>query len=291
MSGTLDVDTVNSSNTFNYFDNLRNSAFNEYVSYMNNSYMELHAPLITIFKLDKKATVIEPLYGSAQHSKIFLPPFQLRAYHLDNPWKGTLNIEPYIEIEENLKFVVNFNTMVNTIRNLKNSKNSDIVITYAGAGTPSAQNINNTFTLLVNGVVVASYLLTDGAVATTQKLVSKINTVSGFNATLNGVNDPSVNLIDFDLTVFKDSQFEFYSPNTVYENVTDLLEMGDAIMTHKYRIYEVLNANPTGDFGWDYSTFTLECNLFTLDELDGLPSNYRRIIERNQWGMRKIKKE
>jgi len=277
--------------SFNYFNYFRESDFNNYVSYMNDAYMNLHAPIITVFKLDKKATVIEPLYGSAQHSKIFLPPFTLRAYHLDNIWKGTLNIEPYQEIEENAKFVVNFNSMVNTIRDLKNKKNSSIFLNYAGSGTPSIENTENNLIIYVNGVKVGSYILTDGLVSTTQKLVTQINLISGFIATMEGVNDPSINLVSFDKTVFKDSQFEFYSADKTYSNLTDLIEMGDAIMTHKYRIYEVLNANPTGDFGWDYSTFTLDCNLFTLDELDGLPSNYRRIIERNQWGMRKIDKE
>ena len=279
------------SDNFNYFDELRSSSFKEYVSYMNDAFMNLNAPTITIFKLDKKATEIEPLYGSAQHSKIFLPPFTLRAWHLDNPWKGTLNIEPYIELEENVKYVVNFNTMVKTIRDLKNKRNCTITISYAGGGVPSIQNLNNILTIYVDGVVKSTYNMTDGSVSTTLKLVSAINTISGFSAIMIGVNDPSINLIDFELTTFKNSTFEFYSPDTTYANVTDILEMGDAIMTHKYRVYEILNANPTGDFGWDYSTFTLDCNLFTLDELDGLPSNYRRIIERNQWGMRKIDKE
>lgn len=280
-----------SDTTWNYFDNLRSSSFNSYVSYLNQSYMEMYAPTIQVFKLDKKATVLEPLYGSAEHSLVFLPPFTMRAWHLDNPWKGTLNIEPYIEVEENVKYVVNFNSMVKTLRDLKNKHSCDLFITYAGLGTPSAKNEEGTLSLLVNGVAVATYILTDGLVNTTTKLSSKINLASGFTVTTTGTNVPSINLIDFDLTAFKNSQFNFYALNPTYANITDLLEMGDMILTHKYRAYQVLNANPTGDFGWDYSTFTLDCNLYELDQLDGLPSSYRREIEAHQWGMRKINKE
>lgn len=285
----LDGDIMN--DFTNYFDELRNSSFNEYVSYMNSAYMNLHAPTIKVFKLDKKATVLEPLYGSAEHSKIFLPPFDLKAYHLDNIWKGTLNIEPYQEIEDNIKFVVNFNSMVKTIRDLKYKRNSDIFLNFAGGGVPAAEKTGTLLKLYVDDVVVASYELTDGSVATTQKLNTQINTVLGFSSTMTGVNDPSINLIDFDKTSFKNSQFNFYSLDTTYANITDILEMGDAILTHKYRAYQVLNGNPTGDFGWDYATFTLDCNLYELDELDGLPGSYRREIEKHQWGMRKINKE
>jgi hypothetical protein len=279
------------SDTFNYFDNLRTSAFNNYVSYMNSAYMGMYAPTVQIFKLDKKNTVLEPLYGSAKHSLVFLPPFTMRAWHLDNPWKGTLNIEPYIEIEENIKYVVNFNDMVKAHRDLKNKHNADIFISYAGSGVPSAKNENGILSFFVNGATVGSYELNDVNLSTTSKLVSRINTMSGFTATVAGINVPSIEIVDFNLTAFKDSQFNIFAPDPTYANITDLLEMGDMILTSKYRAYNVLNANPTGDFGWNYSTFTLDCNLYEIDQLDGLPSSYRREIESHQWGMKKINKE
>lgn len=276
---------------FNYADMFNSSGVKDYISYMNEHYMNLTAPTVKVFKLDKNATILEDLYGSEKHSRVFLPPFDMRMNMLDNPWKGVLNIEPYIEEEDNTKFVVNFNAMVRKHRELRFKRNSDIFLKFAGSGVPSAKKLGNIFTLYVDSVEVVSYDMTDGNFNTTKKLVQKINTVPYFSAELNGVNDPSSDIVDFDRTAFTDSKLNIYTLDPTYQNITDVIEMGDAILTSKYRIYQVLNANPTGDFGWNYATYTLDCNLYELDMLDGLPGDYRSEIEKRQYGLRKVKHE
>lgn len=273
----------------NYSDMLKDT--NQYFSYLNDKYLELHAPLIKVFKLDKKETILDTVYGAPKHSKIFLPPFEIRAKHVTNPWVGVLNMEPYQEQEQNITFEINFNRMVKTIRELKYAKKASINISFAGAGVPSIKKSGNQLSIFVNNMMIATYGMTDGNCAEIDDLVNQINQIPYFTATSIGDKDFSINLVDFEKTVFTGNVFNFFSFNSIYKNMTDVIELGDAILTNKFRIYQVLNANPTGDFGWNYATYTLSCNLYPVEQLDGLPENYRSIIERNQYGMPKINKE
>jgi len=273
----------------NYSDMLKD--YNQYFSYLNDKYLEGQAPIIKVFKLDKKATILDETYGAVKHSKIFLPPFEIRAKYLTNSWVGALNMEPYQEIEQNIKFELNFNRMVQIIRSLKNTKIISINITFAGVGVPSIKKTEESIDLFINNIMVSTYRMTDGNLAKANDLVAFINAIPYFNAESIGENDFITKIINFEKTEFTGKIFNFYSLNDMYKNITDIIEIGDAILTNKYRIYQVLNANPTGDFGWNYAIYTLECNLYPIEELDGLPSDYRYVIEQNQYGMRKIKKE
>lgn len=273
----------------NYADMIRDS--NNYFAYMNEQYFETYAPIIKVFKLDKIATKLDDLYGDVSHSRIFLPPFEIHAKYVTNPWVGVLNLEPYQEVEQNAKFELNFNAMVRKIRDLKYGKKASVNLTFAGSGVPSVKKEGNELSLFVNSMMVATYRMTDGICGSVKSLIENINTVPYFNAENVGEDDLAVNLIDFDRTEFRGSVFNFFSYNPIYKNMTDVIELGDAILTNKFRIYQVLNARPSGDFGWNYATYSLDCGLYPMEMLDGLPGDYRNIIERNQYGLPKINME
>jgi len=274
------------SNKFNYYDELKFGSIQSWVSYINKHYMSLNAPLVKIFKLDKTNTKIDMLYGEIESARLYLRPFELRAFYLTNTFEQMLGIGsmPYLESEEEMIFTVNFEDMVQTIRGLKNKKVSNIFITYKGEGNPTALKNGNNFILKIDDEVVANFALDQPDTRTTKKLVQKINDVVGFYASFEGENDPSANLINFKETRLKYGKLHIYSPDMAYKGLTDVLEKGDLILTDKWRLYEVTSNIPTQDFGWEYSQFTLKCHLRSVDEAM-LPENYLEQIRKHQYGL------
>ena len=278
---------------FNYHDSFKSLGFNKWVSELNKKYINISAPSVQIFKLDKTITRVDELYGETEGSRIYLPPFSMRMMYLDNPWAQNLGVgnSPYLEKEENILFTVNFEDMVNEIRNLKNRHISDIEINFIGIGSGSLENTGTNLLFKKNGTLVTSFNLEDSLYSTTQKLTDRINLLSDFTATLNGDNDSSISLVPFSEMRFQGNIINVYSQDTTYINCTDIIEKGDVILTQKYKLYEVYSNLPGGDFGWDYATMGLSCNLRTLDKAD-LPSDYVRQIKDKEYGLRdKVKME
>lgn len=274
------------SDKFNYYDELKFGNLQSWVSYMNKHYMDLNAPLVKIFKLDKKETKIDTLYGEVNSARLYLRPFELRAFYLTNAFDQMIGSGsmPYFESEDEMIFTVNFENMVQTIRDLKNKKVSNIFISYSGNGDPSIMKSGDMLTLKVNNEIVSNINLRESDTRTTKKLVQKINSFLGFYSYMEGENDSSVNLINFRETRLKHGKLHVYSPDMVYSELTDVIEKGDLILTDKWRLYEVNSNIPSKDYGWEYSQFTLKCHLRTLDEAI-LPENYLEQIKKHQYGI------
>jgi len=274
------------SSEFNYYDELKFGNLQNWISYINNHYMELNAPTVKIFKLDKANTIIDDFYGEVKSARLYLRPFEMRAFYLTNPFDQMIGSGsmPYLESEEEMIFIVNFENMVKTIRDLKDKEVSSIYISYNGEDNPTAYKSGNILTLKVNDQIVKSFDLTLPDFRTTKKLTQQINTVPFFYAYMEGENDSSSNIISFKETRLKHGKLHIYTPDTVYSNITDVIEKGDLILTDKWRLYEVNSNVPTQDFGWEYSQFTLKCHLRTLDEAN-LPDNYIEQIRKHQYGL------
>lgn len=257
----------------------------EWVNFINKAYINLAAPLIKVFKLDKIETPIDTLYGEEQSSRIYLPPFDMRAFHLDLYYKQLLGTFAIEEQEEQMQFVCNFEDMVQRVRDVKNTHITDMYITYSGDGVPAASKTNTNFILKKGGSTLANYDLTTTDYNTTKKLGTAINTVDDFTVTLQGSNDSSVNIVNFNNTTFKGETLLIYSLSDTYQNITDVIENGDVILTNKWRLYEVQSAQPAGDFAWSYVTWRLDCGLVRLDSVD-LPGDYNEQIEEHQYGVK-----
>ena len=161
----------------------------KWASFMNNSFMNLTAPTIKIFKLDKINTKRDPVYGEEEDSRIYLQPFDIKSYHLDARWTQLLGPLPYSELEDNSIFIINFDNMVNEIKKVKED------------------------------------------------------------------ND--------------------------YKDVENVIENGDAILTNKFRLYEVREAIPSGDFLFDFVTWQLTTNLMRSDKAN-LPAPWDKLIKEKQ---------
>lgn len=271
---------------FNYYDELRYGNTQSWISYVNKHYMQLNAPTIKIFKLDKERTHIDKLYGEVESSRIYLPPFKMKAFHLTNSWEQLIGSGsmPYLENEESMSFIVNFEDMVQTIRDLRIKKIANLYISYSGSGNPTALKQGNKILLKIDDVFVEEIDLEHYSTRTVKKLAEVIQNIDNFSAVFSGENDVSTNLVDFKETRFKLSKLHIYTPDTTYSHITDVIEKGDLLLTNKWRLYEVASNMPGSDFGWEFTTFVLQCNLRTIDEAI-LPGNYVEQIKKHQYGL------
>ena len=281
--------------SFNYHDEITKGGTQQWVSYLNQHYLETHAAEIYVFKLDKEVTDIDELYGGEGYggARIYLPPFTIRAFYLDKEWNQQLGPEtfPYLETQDDITFAVNFDNMVHKIRDLKIAKKSEIFIEYKGAGEVTAENSNDVLTLKVNDEVVHIFDLNSSEYRIVSKLVVGINSLSGFLCNFEGENDKSVNLVSFNETRFQNKKLRLFSEDDTYRNCTDVIESGDLILTEKYFLYEVHNNLPGGNIGWEYSMMLLTGNTRSLDKVE-LPNNWNELIREREYGLRdKIKLE
>lgn len=263
----------------------------EWVNELSSGYINSVGPELQVFKMDKVETQLDELYGESRQGRIYLPPFPIRAVFNTNQWVGFLDMEQFKEREEILVAKVNFADMVKIVSDLRKKHVSEIFIKYSGRGIPSIEKINNVLTLYINNKSYLTFDLTNNMFSTVRKLGSRINDYPDWSCVLAGQNDLSVNLIDFNKTSFSERETMIYSIDKTYQNITDVIELGDVIITDKNRMYEVTGAKPSGEFGWNYSLWQLDLELAQVDRFN-LPGNYiSRIKKANQLGNLKTRME
>lgn len=263
----------------------------QWVNELSSGYINSVGPEIKVFKMDKTVTKVDELYGESRQGRIYLPPFPIRATFNTNKWLGFLDIQQLTEREDEIVFMCNFTDMVRIVSDLKKKHMSEMFLTYTGRGIPSIEKIGNILTLYINNKSYLTFDLTNSMFSTVRKLASRINDYADWNCSLAGQNDLSINLIDFNKTQFSSRESMIYSIDKTYENITEVIEVGDAILTDKNRLYEVTDAKPAGEFGWNYTLWQLNCELAKLDRIN-LPGNYAsRIGKSNQTGGTKTRME
>jgi len=262
----------------------------QWIDHLSKSYMNYAGESIKIFKLDKAETQLDELYGESLTGRIYLPPFDIKSIYDNNKWVGFLDAGGYSEKEETLTMFINFNEMVLKQTELKKQHVADLYISYTGLGVPSIDKIDNTLTLYLNNLAVFVFDLTDNLYSTTKKLSKEINSKANWVSRTEGKNDLSIHLINFSKIVFIQRETMIYSIDVTYKNITDVIELGDVIMTGRYRLYEVTDARPAGDFGWEYALWQLGLEISSVDRLQ-LPGNYIEQIKANTHGLTKIDME
>ena len=270
---------------FNYYDELKNGLVKQHTSYLNNHYINSTSPEVEVFKLDKKRTVVDSLYNEAK-DRIYLNPFKLRALHLDNSWKQILggNSTPYRETQEEMSFVCNFDNMVKIIREKKNEIVSSLSIEYTG-NLKTLIWKKDGFLYLKVGDDRLEFNLEEERYNSFKKVRNELRFLGFMAANLEGENLKSNNINDFEQAVLNGAKIKLEVKNNQYENITDVIEIGDLILTNKNWLYEILEALPGGDLGWDYATYILKSRITKVDKLV-LPKNYIQRIKNNGYGLK-----
>jgi hypothetical protein len=79
---------------------------------------------------------------------------------------------------------------------------------------------------------------------------------------LEGEDDFTRNLPNFPRTEFSNSQLLLKTYNQEYKNCSDIVENGDLILVEEQmRLYEVVSAQPAGNFGWKYQMWNVKCDV------------------------------
>lgn len=276
---------------FNYADYLKNENQKNYNSYMNDRYIELSGMTVNVFKLDKVITKKSELYGSEISSRIYLPHFPIRALYNTNKWTGGLNLNIYEEVENEINFTVNFDRMVTLHRELKNKISGTIVLTYSGNANANIKIFNERIKILIDKNILIDKSLKDGDFNNIKKVIIYLNSLPGFSCFNTGDNELSINIENIDYKLVKNINKIINIKDNTYVNTTDVIELGDVILTDKFRLYQVIQANPGGDIGWAYSVYMIKGGICDLSLVDSLPNDYREIINSRQYGLNKINKE
>lgn len=274
---------------FNYFDEISRGNTKDWISFLNKHYINLVSPEIYVFKLDKKESSVDELYSgdTFEGSRIYLPPFTIRSIYVENTWTQNLGSDtfPYLEIQEDTAFAVNFDDMVYKLRDLKSRTSSNILIEYDRNEEVSMEKKGENLIIKVNDKIIANWDLNKNEYRTTKKLTYELNALRGFKAILEGENDISNSIVSFRETRFQKKKLNIYIKDETYINCTDIIEKGDVILTDKFFLFEVQSNVPGGNFGWDYSLMVLTANTRTLDKVN-LPNNWNDMIKNKEYGLR-----
>lgn len=252
---------------FNYYDFLKeNKATNQWIGEMNKSFNNLNSPIVKVFKLDFSKTKMDDVYNEESHTRVYVRPFDIRAKYIVNPWKNLVGMEGPYQGEETFQLSVNFEDMVQTIRALKTAHFSELKISYSGHLFATICNLQGFIVLKENNKIIRTISLKE--YDTTDKVRDQINLSGLFNCDLIGKVDLSDNLVSFEETPFYNYVMVVYSEDKTYSSMTDAIEMGDVVLTlHNNRVYEIKQAYPAGNMGWDYHTYILNCELADMDKI------------------------
>lgn len=277
---------------FNYTDSLTSTTSKQYMSEQHDHVVELTGRRCYIFLLDKEKTEKSEIYNEAKEGRIYLPHFEERAIYKTNIFSGSLNIQNYTEAEENLEFEFNFERMVKNIRWLKDQISGNLFIKNKtqrpiyidiskGKFNVKSSTGSDLISLRLDEYSDINFLIND---AKKQCSVLEIR-YEGNSEAASFVSNKNEKLYPR-----RTSKIEV--ADSVYQNVSDVIENGSIILTDKYKAYQVVGGYPTNDsFGTNYISWTCQCNTINLATIDGLPNDYREIIEANRYSNSKVKTE
>lgn len=259
---------------------------NQWVNYLNREYINNYGPYINIFRLDKEQTKKHELYmEEGESGRIYLPPYEMNVLYNTGVWTGTLDIGLFSENEQNFVLFANFDEMIHRNREQKNKRSVEIFLEYDGEEKPSIKKKNEEIVIYLDGNEFKRLDLNEREYKSTQKLTTYLNSLMGFKCRHKGKNTISKDIVDFSLISFEGFEIMFYVKDETYKNVSEVIEMGDAILTERNRLYEVIEARPAGEFGWDYNLWRLECKLAKINMMN-LPDNWSQRIINNEYGLR-----
>lgn len=274
--------------SFNYIDAFNNSSQLEYESKQHDASIELQGRKCYIFLLDREKTEKSEIYNEAIGARIYLPHFEQRALYNMNSWVGNVGLNNYVETEDTIDFEFNFARMVCNIRDLKDKKSGKLTIKNNSKEILHLIIEENKFILRSpNSVILLSLNLTD------YKSIKQFINVAKSKCSLidldySGDMEEAKNITSVNKKLLPSRKEEIEVISRVYQNCQDVIWDGDIILTDKYKLYQVNNAYPTGAMINEYTSWTCKCNIIDL-AIASLPDDYRKIVERNNYGLPKTK--
>jgi hypothetical protein len=276
---------------FNYVDSLQSAAQKQYFSNIHDTAILQTGRRAFIYPLDKKLTKTD-VYNNTLN-RVYLPHFELRALYKTNAFVPNLSLDGmYQEKEENMEFIFNFERMVNTIRDLKDSISGTFKIRNVSKEEMLIEISNGVFKATTPlGVVIFSEKLED--YSSVRLLIDSISEQTDFiRLEYDGNSEPASSINNFHTILKKGNTFEVNVDNSIYKNISDVIEAGFVIITDRARVYSVVSAVPENDsYGNEYIGWKCMGKLENLAVVDTLPNDAKQLVQKLTYGLSKIKME
>jgi len=276
---------------FNYVDSLQTAAQKQYFSNIHDTAILQTGRRAFIYPLDKKLTKTD-IYNNTLN-RVYLPHFELRALYKTNAFVPNLSLDGmYQEKEENMEFIFNFERMVNTIRDLKDSISGTFKIRNVSKEEMLIEISNGMFKATTPlGVVIFNEKLED--YSSVRLLIDSISEQTDFiRLEYDGNSEPASSINNFHTILKKGNTFEVNVDNSIYKNISDVIEAGFVIITDRARVYSVVSAVPENDsYGNEYIGWKCMGKLENLAVVDTLPNDAKQLVQKLTYGLSKINME
>ena len=271
--------------TFNYIDSMMNSTNVQFMADQHDHAVQTTGRRSYVFLLDKVDTELSNVYREEKHGRVYLPHFEQRALYKTNTLLSKLDAANFTETEEVVELEYDFGRMVHNINELKQKTAGVITITNTSK-IPLEYEINEDFVIRNHTEVLYRKKL-EGSVF---QFINEVRHDTQI-VKLEYVGD-SEELVFPEKTSLKllpRRKKEIRLANSIYRNTTDVISHGTLILNDRFRLYQVVGAYPKNDSYGQYISWNVECELFNLAKADGLPNDFKELIEENQYGLGKVR--
>lgn len=276
---------------FNYVDALTTAATREYTSMQHDTAVQATGRVSYIFKLDKAQTEKSEVYGSETKGRVYLPHFSQRGVYITNTWQNMLTLNNYEETEDkNLTIEYNFDRMVRKIRELKTRISGTLSIKNNRKNTIVLNIEDGIFKLKLDENKIIIKKLTE--YPSMRYLIATLNEeLEDIVLSYEGNGEKAENLKNVSNIVIRPRHTKYVEvEDRTYVNTTDVIELGDILLTDKFKAYSVVKAVPGGTLN-DYTTWVVQGSLIDLALVDGMPNDYRQILKQNRYSLPKTNME
>lgn len=268
---------------FNYIDNINSSTYFNFVSDQHDQAINMTGRKTYIFKLDKVDTELSEVYREEKHGRVYLPHFEQRALYKTSLFVSQLDTQNFTEKENNLELEYNFGRMVHNIHELK-SKSIGVLNIKNISKIPLTIEIDKSFILRNNSELLYEASL-DGSIFS---FLSKLKETSLIEASYSGDGESLDFIEKVNLRLLPRRNIDIQLSNSIYKNVTDVIDRGDIIVTDRKRVYQVVAAYPRDDNYQNYVSWKIQGELINLAKVDGMPNDFAELIKENQYNLGKI---
>lgn len=271
--------------TFNYIDSMMNSTNVQFMADQHDHAVQTTGRRSYVFLLDKVDTELSNVYKEEKHGRVYLPHFEQRALYKTNTFLTKLDAANFTDTEEVVELEYDFGRMVHNINELK-SKTAGVITITNTSKIPLEYEINDEF-IIRNYTEVLYRKKLEGSVFQFINEVKRETQIVKVEYT-----GDSEELIFPEKTSFKllpRRKKEIRLANSIYRNTNDVISHGTLILNDRFRLYQVVGAYPKNDSYGQYISWNVECELFNLAKADGLPNDFKELIEENQYGLGKVR--
>ena len=269
---------------FNYIDSLMNSTNIQFMADQHDHAIQTTGRKTYIFLLDKVETELSDVYKEEKHGRIYLPHFEQRSLYKTNTFISSLDASNYTEKEEALEMEYDFGRMVHNINELK-SKSAGKLTIKNNSKIPLEFEISDKFIIRKFSEILYQKKIEGTIYKFINEVMNETNLVE-----LEYIGD-SESLEFLERLSFKllpRRKQEISLNNSIYKNTGDVISHGTLILNDRFKLYQVVGAYPKNDSYGQYISWNVELQLFNLAKADGLPNDFKELIEKNQYGLGKI---